>query len=534
MFGGVDAPADRLDFLYATGAWAGGSLGGLNNVDFWIGGLAEEQMPFGGFLGSTFNFVFEEQLEKLQDGDRFYYLERTAGMNFLSELENNSFAKLIMANTDATHLPADVFSTPGFILEVNPLVQFTGLNEPGPDGIQGTADDEVGADGIGGNSDPIGDGALPLVIRDNPATPGLDTNYLHYTGDQHVVLGGTDANDIIKSSEGDDTLYGDAGNDRLDGGFGNDIIKGGTGDDIITDIGGDDLMQGEDGNDVMHGGQGVNLLIGGFGNDFLVNTEDIGEIIAGAGNDFILGNRANKEGFGNEGDDWIQFGTPDGFSADNADAFARDQIVGNNVYIGDSTSDRMDGEGGDDILIGNQGGGEGDRYLGKSGFDWAAFKDDPFGVTIDFNIRAFNETIVPRSNAAVNARFEGVEALSGSHHADILQGDDADAAAIAVEGFTGSVLTNFALIDGLQEFVGVGVTSFGSGNIILGGEGSDIIEGRGGDDLIDGDQWLNVRIGVFANLDGTGAQIDTFDSMEPLVPLMVSGVYNPGQLENRA
>ncbi|MGH6691240.1 MAG: peroxidase family protein, partial [Gammaproteobacteria bacterium] len=307
-------------------------------------------------------------------------------------------------------------------------------------------------------------------------------------------------------------------------------LLGGVGADILVDLGGDDLLQGQDGNDVLHGGNGVNLLIGGFGNDFLVNNEDIGEIIGGAGNDFILGNRANEEGFGNEGDDWIQFGSPDGFSADNADAFARDQIVGNDVYFGDSTTDRMDGEGGDDILVGNHGGGEGDRYLGKSGFDWAVFKDDPSGVTIDMNIRAFDETIVPRSDAAVNARFESTEGLSGSHHADILQGDDFDAAKIAVSGFTGSVLTNFALIDGLQEFVGVGVTSFGSGNIILGGDGSDIIEGRGGDDLVDGDNWLNVRIGVFENLDGTGAQIATFDSMEPLVPLMVSGFYNPGQL----
>ena len=54
---------------------------GLDNIDLWIGGLAEEKMPFGGMLGSTFNFVFENQLEKLQDGDRFYYLERTAGLS---------------------------------------------------------------------------------------------------------------------------------------------------------------------------------------------------------------------------------------------------------------------------------------------------------------------------------------------------------------------------------------------------------------------------------------------------------------------
>ena len=115
-----------LDFRH-RGAYAGGNLGGLNDVDLWIGGLAERQMPFGGLLGSTFNFVFETQMEMLQDGDRFYYLDRIAGLNFLTELENNSFAKLIMANTDAKHLPGDVFSTPAFTLEVNPGLQFTGL-----------------------------------------------------------------------------------------------------------------------------------------------------------------------------------------------------------------------------------------------------------------------------------------------------------------------------------------------------------------------------------------------------------------------
>ncbi len=74
-------------------------------------------MPFGGFLGSTFNAVFEAQLENLQDGDRFYYLTRTQGLNLLNELENNAFSKMIMANTDMT--------------------------DPGPDGVRGTEDDIV-------------------------------------------------------------------------------------------------------------------------------------------------------------------------------------------------------------------------------------------------------------------------------------------------------------------------------------------------------------------------------------------------------
>ena len=99
-------------FLNGTGAYAGGTLGGLDNVDLWIGGLAEKIMPFGGMLGSTFNFVFEVQMEKLQSGDRFYYLQRLDGLHLFGEMENNSFAAMIMRNTDATHLPSDVFSTP--------------------------------------------------------------------------------------------------------------------------------------------------------------------------------------------------------------------------------------------------------------------------------------------------------------------------------------------------------------------------------------------------------------------------------------
>ena len=81
-----------------------------------MGGLAEKQMVFGGLLGPTFNYVFENQMENLQDGDRFYYLSRTAGLNMLTQLEGNSFSELIMRNTDVEALPADSFSRPAFDL----------------------------------------------------------------------------------------------------------------------------------------------------------------------------------------------------------------------------------------------------------------------------------------------------------------------------------------------------------------------------------------------------------------------------------
>ncbi len=416
------APADRLDFLMSTGAWASNANGvtitGLDNVDLWIGGLAEEIMPFGGMLGSTFNFVFETQLEKLQDGDRFYYLERTAGLNFVTELENNSFAKMVMANTDATHLPGLIFKT-SLILEADPTKQFNESVIAGPDGVLGTADD------LPGSADPVGDNPLlPLVIRDNPTTPGVDANYLRYTGDEHVVLGGTAGNDTLIASIGDDTVWGDGGNDRIEGGYGNDSIRAGAGDDLITDIGGDDNIQGDDGNDVIHGGNGINLILGGFGNDFIVTGEDSSEAFGGPGNDFILGANANEQDMGNEGDDWLEQGNLDGSPGDNFDPLGRDLVAGNDVYIGSGLPDIMNAEGGDDIMVGS--GGPGDKYLGASGFDWATFKDDRFGVSIDLDVQALNAAPVPAA-AGVLARFAAVEGLSGSAFGDLLRGDSEDA-----------------------------------------------------------------------------------------------------------
>ena len=520
------AAGDRLAFLNSTGTYAnqpnGVTTTGVDAIDLWIGGLAEKQMPFGGLLGSTFNFVFETQLEALQNGDRFYYLTRTAGLNFITQLEQNSFASLIMRNTDVTRLPGDVFSTPTFILEVDQTKQFN--------------------DGIG-NADPLGDNPfIALVVRDNPQTPAVDTNYLHYTGEDHVVLGGTEGNDTMIAGIGDDTLWGDGGNDRLEGGDGADQILGGDGDDILTDLGGDDLIQGGNGNDVINGGNGINLLLGGFGKDFIMAGEDLSEIFGGDGDDFLYGSPTTEAVIGNEGSDWIETGTADGSPGDNFDPNALDLIDGHDVFIGSGGIDEFMGEGGDDIMVGGPGA---DRMEGMSGYDWVTYKNDTLGVTVDLTLEAFDETPIPPSNAAVMDRFGQLEGLSGSNFSDILLGDDADAAEIQAAGNRGSVLTSegIARIDGLQDILGAGVTSFDGGNIILGGGGSDVIQGRGGNDIIDGDALLNVRISI---RDGAGNEIGTADSMVGLVTstvansslagqqlsaLMLSGAVNPSQLQ---
>ena len=198
----------------------------------------------------------------------------------------------------------------------------------------------------------------------------------------------------------------------------------------------------------------------------------------------------------------------------------------------------MDGEGGDDIMMGN--GGQGDRYEGMSGFDWASFQHHTnanpaatAGVSVDMRIRAFDETPVAQGSPGILTRFEATEGLSGSQFADVLQGDDATAdtnlpgGILGHAGQLGSVLT----AEGIARITGLGallndmldqtVTTFFEGNIILGGGGSDIISGHGGNDLIDGDHSLEVYITV----DG-----ERFDDLTELVPFMLDGTYNPGDL----
>jgi Ca2+-binding RTX toxin-like protein len=540
--GGLAVQADAVDFLNATGAYSGGALGGLENVDLWIGGLAEATMPFGGMLGSTFNFVFETQMEKLQNGDRFYYLQRLDGLHLFSEMEGNSFAALIMRNTDATHLPSDVFSTPGLILEVDRTRQYNAdLGETaGADGI--LLDDpntlliNEAADNLG--VDPTGSGILTtLVVRDNPDTLGADTNYLRYTGGEHVVLGGTEAGDILIGSIGDDTLFGDGGNDRLEGGFGNDIINAGAGDDIIRDAGGDDNIKANEGNDVVNAGNGLDLVMGGSGQDFIILGTDMGsEVFAGEGNDFVLGNKNAERILGNEGDDWLETGTFDGAPGDNFDEiFARDSVRGNDVFLGDGGFDEFIGEGGDDIFVGSPGRG---KMAGMSGFDWATYKDNVTGVNADLSIPIiFDEAPTLPQNAALD-EFESVQGLSGTRFNDILAGSNEDAITMAPlaaggsTGFLGSALDaqGIALIAGLQAVLGAGVNVFAAGDIILGGDGSDVIQGNAGDDIIDGDKWLDVQIGVWATTARTGAPIELVNSMTALSARMFSGEINPGQL----
>lgn len=521
---------DRLNFLNGRGGYgAGNDRGGLDNVDLWIGGLAEKVTEFGGMLGTTFGFIFEYQMEQLQNGDRFYYLSRTQGLNLLDALEANTFADIVMRNSAlsgdyATHINANLFLTPDMILELDRAIAQRDYN------------------GAGAGRDPVWDDPIiqsldPKVIRVDSGVTDANGHQvggeLHFRGGEHVVLGGTEGDDYIKSDLGDDALWGDGGNDYLNGGAGADQVFGGDGDDIIEDTFGDNFLRGERGNDVVSSSRGINLLFGGQGQDALLVGQDAGEAFGGEGDDFILGGSGGDNLLGNEGNDWIEGGEGfDVISGDNSELFFNSTIIGHDVAWGQGNDQDYDLESGDDIALSGIGV---QRFEGMFGFDWASAKYDVAGVNWDFNIPIF--TSAPAD--ILRDRFDLMEGMSGWIHNDTLLGDnrggtvgDTDAAG----SFDDHVLTAAGIdrINGLRNWFdgaletlgGPGATSFRDGNLIMGGAGSDRMMGRGGFDVIDGDAWLNVRTRIV--VDGTVYSAESLNSSQAAAGPYAGRVYAMG------
>ena len=480
-------PGNAANFIQGNGQWTP-QASGLDDVDLWMGGLAEKQAPFGGLLGSTMNFVFELQMENLQDGDRFYYLSRTAGLNLLVQLEGNSLAEMMSRNTDASGLPADVFSRPDFVFD------------------------------LAAQTD-------PATILDDPETSYDETellvrqgSWIRFTGGEHVLFVGTENEDRMWASEGDDTLRGNDSRDWIEGGSGNDGIIGGLGNDIITDTFGDDTLKGGDGHDAMSSGPGFDLNQGGRGKDFIVGGSDPTESFGGPGNDFIFAGASTDTVFGDDGDDWIEGGNQaDLLQGDNGAPFQDDpNNPGDDVLIGGGGADDYDSEGGNDIMVAGPGI---ERNEGMLGFDWTIHKGDPQAALDDMEFTG----LLPDSLDAFRDRFDLTESLSGWNLDDVLRGDDRLAADMVGHQLRADKMDEVA---GLRELLGSTATgnqvAFTNGNILLGGSGSDTLEGRGGDDFLDGDAWYDVYL-------QTGTR--TADSMRELQTDVFNGSINPGTID---
>ena len=71
--------------------------GSVNDVDVWVGALAEDHLP-GAIVGELLLAVIADQFEALRDGDRFWYQSILSG-SLLAEVEGTTLADVIRRNT---------------------------------------------------------------------------------------------------------------------------------------------------------------------------------------------------------------------------------------------------------------------------------------------------------------------------------------------------------------------------------------------------------------------------------------------------
>lgn len=81
--------------------------GNVNNIDLWVGGLAEDHLK-GSSLGPTFAKIVTDQFQRIRDGDSFWYQNVFKG-NDLGRLDHLRMADLIRLNSNLTNIQDNVF-----------------------------------------------------------------------------------------------------------------------------------------------------------------------------------------------------------------------------------------------------------------------------------------------------------------------------------------------------------------------------------------------------------------------------------------
>jgi Ca2+-binding RTX toxin-like protein len=511
-------------------------------------------------------------------------------MNLRTQLEGNSFSEMIQRNTTGTDtLKADAFATADCKFQLGNITSPYSAGAPSavPGFPAGTTLSMTATPPL---TQLTGAGS----VNDDPSTTDCDENQLllvkpdgtiQYRSTNHIdppgingqsVYNGTAGNDKVFGGNDNDTFWGGPGNDRIEGNGGDDVALGGEGNDIITDLDGADVPKGGPGNDAVDGGPGDDIPMGNAGSDFINGGANDNESFAGPGNDYVIAGQGADTVFGDGGDDWLEGGTgQDLLQGDHGAPFFDDpaeKAPGNDIFVGQPGENDYDTEGGDDIMAQNA---AIDRNAGAGGFDWAIHQYDTVGGDDDLEI---NQQLagLPLPIVVNRDRWQETEADSGSNFNDVIRGDALERI-VGGFGFTGCDALDQAGVDritGLGDYVTTFPTSvadvkavaaagdcpltgvpgaaldgtpgvWAEGNILFGGGGSDVIEGRENQDIIDGDSALNIAIDVHANNDGTGAVLGSTDLMEDkaltgdfgagttgmtLQQAVFAGKVDPGQL----
>ena len=211
--------ADRSDFLFGAGAWANNANGvtrtGLDEVDAWVGGLAEMTNLNGGLLGS------HEQLRVPE------HAREPAGRR-----------PPVLPGAHARHEPAH--AARGQLVRRDDRAEHDGTNTLKAD-VFATADCKFQLANLNGT--PAGFTAFGSTVADDPTTTDCDESLvllrmpdgtIKYRQINTVDPSGINAQAVYNGTDIVDRIFGGNDNDTFWGQDGNDVIEGGGGDDIAS------------------------------------------------------------------------------------------------------------------------------------------------------------------------------------------------------------------------------------------------------------------------------------------------------------
>jgi Ca2+-binding RTX toxin-like protein len=325
----------------------------------------------------------------------------------------------------------------------------------------------------------------------NSFTLGANLEALVYSGSGAFNGIGNELNNNISGGIGHDTLVGNAGNDYLLGNDGNDSLSGGLG---------DDALYGGDGNDVLNGGAGGDLLSGGSGNDTIdggeitdrLNYSDLNFITyygATAGISVNLATGVALDGLGGTDKltniNYVQASIHD------------DSIVGSSAAL----LEIFEGLEGDDTIDGGA-----ITDFGQQGNNLVTYTFSSGGVVVDLaagtadsestghdtllNINQvrgsnYDDTLLG-SDSALREEFEGrggSDVIDGRGGIDMVHYDSAGSG-VMVDLVQGIAVDGDGSLDELLNVEGAYGSSHNDN--LFGGAGNDIFAGNGGSDLIVG------------------------------------------------
>ena len=370
---------------------------------------------------------------------------------------------------------------------------------------------EVGDDTLNGDS---GNDELFGGDGNDTLNGGAGIDYLN-GGSGTDELNGGDGNDTLDGGSEDDELFGYAGDDVLEGGWGDDILNGGDGNDTAvftpssggvsfvenangsvtaSDISGTDILwdietisingvissldsilnpnviNGAAGNDRLTGIADYDIINGLDGNDVLYAIGGSDVLNGGSGNDNLISHIGNDTLNGGDGNDTANYtrstaGVTVNLTTQTASGgFAQgDSLSGIERVYGSYHDDLLTGDDGNNILAGYAGR---DTLIGGAGIDSVVYISSDSGVTVDL------ATQTASGGHADGDILSGFEWVHGSHHDDVLTGDDGANRLYAFNG--DDILFGGAGNDYLYGYAGDDVLEGGSGNDILyGGDGND-------------------------------------------------------------